>query len=58
VVRSGANVAPLISSLDGRHYVMENGASAELRFQVPDVPAGRGRSYLVRASGSYRLHAP
>jgi hypothetical protein len=58
VDRSGANVAPLISSLDGLQYVMENGASAELRFQVPDVPAGRARSYLVRSSGWYRINAP
>jgi hypothetical protein len=56
--RSGADVAPQISSLDGRHYVMENGVSAELRFRVPDVPAGRARSYLVRSSGWYRIHAP
>ena len=37
---------------------MEHGASAELRFRVPDVPAGRVRSYLVRSSGWYRIHAP
>jgi hypothetical protein len=58
VDRSGADVAPRITSRDGRHYVMENGVSAELRFQVPDVPAGRARSYLVRSSGWYRIHAP
>jgi hypothetical protein len=57
VDQSGADVAPRISSLDGRHYVMENGVSAELRFRVPDVPAGRVRSYLVRSSGWYRIHA-
>lgn len=58
VDQSGADVAPRISSLDGRHYVMENGVSAELRFRVPDVPAGMARSYLVRSSGWYRIHAP
>jgi hypothetical protein len=58
VDQSGADVAPRISSLDGRHYVMENGVSAELRFRVPDVPAGRARSYLLRSSGWYRIHAP
>jgi hypothetical protein len=58
VDQSGADVASLISSLDRRHYVMETGVSAELRFRVPDVPAGRVRSYLVRSSGWYRIHAP
>jgi hypothetical protein len=57
VDQSGADVAPLISSLDGRHYVMENSVSAELGFRVPDVPVGRARSYLVRSSGWYRIHA-
>ena len=57
VDQSGADVAPLISSLDHGYYVMENGVSAELRFRVPDVPAGRVRSYLVRSSGWYRIHA-
>jgi hypothetical protein len=58
VDQSGADVAPRISSLDGRHYVMESGVSAELRFRVPDVAAGHTRSYLVRSSGWYRIHAP
>jgi hypothetical protein len=58
VDQSGADVAPRISSLDNRHYVMETGVSAELRFRVPDVPAGRVRSYLARSSGWYRIHAP
>jgi hypothetical protein len=57
VDQSGADVAALISSLDHGYYVMENGVSAELRFQVPEVPAGRVRSYLVRSSGWYRIHA-
>jgi hypothetical protein len=57
VDQSGADVGPLIYSLDSRHYVMENGGSAELRFRVPAVPAGRARSYLVRSSGWYRIHA-
>ena len=56
--QSGADIAPLINSLDRRHYVMENGISAELSFLVPDVPAGRVRSYLVRSTGWYRIHAP
>jgi hypothetical protein len=58
VDRSGADVTPLISSLDGRHYVMENGVSAELHFRAPDVPAERARTYLLRSSGWYRIHTP
>jgi hypothetical protein len=56
--QSGADIAPLINLVDRRHYVMENGVSAELHFRVPDVPAGRARSYLVQSSGWYRIHAP
>jgi hypothetical protein len=58
VDRSGANVLGLLHSMDQREYVMENGASAELRFRVPDVPRGKARSYLVRSSGWYRVHGP
>jgi hypothetical protein len=56
--QSGADVSGLLSSQDRRHYVMENGASAELRFRVPTVPVGNVRSYLVRSAGWYRIHAP
>lgn len=55
---SGADVLGLLHSLDQQHYVMENGAAAELRFRVPDVPRGKARSYLVRSSGWYRVHGP
>jgi hypothetical protein len=54
--QSGADIRTLIDTLDRRFYVMENGVSAELRFRVPPVPAGRSRSYLVRSSGWYRIH--
>jgi hypothetical protein len=54
----GEDVAGLIRSLDRRHYIMEKGASAELSFRVPAVPAGRARSYLMRSSGWYRIHGP
>jgi hypothetical protein len=58
IERSGADLSDLLRSQDRTYYVMENGASAELRFRVPSVPAGRGRSYLVRSAGWYRIHAP
>lgn len=55
---SGVDVSELLGSKDGQHYVMENGIAAELSFRVPDAPAGRSRSYLVRSSGWYRIHGP
>jgi hypothetical protein len=55
--RGGQDIRSRIESPDGGHYVMENGASAELSFRVPDVPVGQERSYLVRSSGWYRIHA-
>jgi hypothetical protein len=55
---AGADVASLIRERDGRHYIMENGAAAELRFRVLPVPAGRSRSYLARSTGWYRIHSP
>jgi hypothetical protein len=58
VERSGADVSGLLRSLDQHHYIMENGAWAELRFRVPSVAAGRVRSYLVRSAGWYRIHGP
>jgi hypothetical protein len=58
VERSGADLLSLLSSQDRRHYIMENGASAELRFRVPGVPAAKVRSYLVRSAGWYRIHTP
>jgi hypothetical protein len=52
----GADVGPLLRAADGRHYQMENGVSAELRFQVPEAAPGSSRSYLVRSTGWYRIH--
>ena len=58
IERSGADLSDLLGSQDRTYYVMESGASAELRFRVPSVPAGKARSYLVRSAGYYRIHAP
>ena len=54
----GADVSDRLRFRDGRDFVMEHGDGAEMRFQVPGVPAGRSRSYLVRSSGWYRIHGP
>jgi len=53
----GRDVLPLLTQVDRRYYTMETGDAAELRFQVPPVPAGQARSYLVRSTGWYRIRA-
>jgi len=55
---AGADVSDRLRLRDSRYFVMEHGGGAEMRFQVPGVPAGRSRSYLVRSSGWYRIHGP
>jgi hypothetical protein len=52
----GTDFGPLLTTADGRQYEMENGAFAELRFQVPAAAPGLSRSYLVRSTGWYRIH--
>jgi hypothetical protein len=55
---AGAGVGDRLRFRDSRYFVMEPGDGAEMRFQIPTVPAGRARSYLVRSSGWYRIHGP
>lgn len=43
---------------DGQPLTLEPGDSLELSFRVPEVPAGKGRTYLLRTHGWYRLHTP
>lgn len=56
VDRQGRDVRDLISAIDGAEYVMETGDAAELEFNVPAVPTGRARSYLLESTGWYRIH--
>jgi hypothetical protein len=53
----GRDMLPLLTQVDRRYYTMETGEAAELRFQVPPVPTGQSRSYLVRSTGWYRIRA-
>lgn len=55
---SGTEVSDRIGSLDHRYFVLETGEAAEMQFRLPPLAAGRSRSYLVRSSGWYRIHAP
>jgi hypothetical protein len=54
----GQDVLPLLSDADGIELVLETGEAAELAFQVPPVPEGRVRSYLIATTGWYRIHSP
>jgi hypothetical protein len=54
---AGRDVGAQIGAIDGEHLVMETGDAAELEFQVPEVPAGRSRTYLLRSTGWYRVDA-
>lgn len=56
--RAGRDVAPLIAAADDRYYVLEPGDAAELRFRVPEPPAGTSRTLLLRSTGWYRIHTP
>lgn len=58
VDREGRDVSDLLAAEDGIEYVLEPGDAAELVFDVPPVPDGLGRTYLLRSAGWYRIHAP
>jgi hypothetical protein len=46
----------LLSRRDGRHLVMERGDAVQLAFRAPAEYRGLNRTYLVEASGWYRVH--
>jgi hypothetical protein len=52
----GKGATTLLARRDGRHLVMERGDAVELAFPVPAVTRGLSRTYLVEASGWYRIH--
>ena len=52
----GQDVRDPLAAVDHRFLTLEPGDFSELRFTVPDVPAGRARTHLVRSTGWYRLH--
>jgi hypothetical protein len=47
-----------LAAADGRFFRMEPGDFAELRYDVPAIPRGQARTYLVRSTGWYRIHTP
>jgi hypothetical protein len=54
---TGLDVTEVLGAIDGIEYVMETGDYAELEFEVPPVPAGQARSYVLRSTGWYRIHS-
>lgn len=52
----GRDVSVPLSSIDGDRLALRTGDAARLEFDVPPVPEGMARSYLVESSGWYRAH--
>ncbi len=56
--KQGRDVRAALASIDAAYFTMEHGDNAELRFNVPPVPAAQVRSYLLKSNGWYRIHTP
>jgi hypothetical protein len=52
----GQDVLPLISHVDGREWVFDQGTTADVSLPLPTTTRGMTRSYLVRTTGWYRIH--
>jgi hypothetical protein len=56
--QQGQDVRDSLAVLDGRFLRMEPGDFAEVHYQVPEVPPGQARTFLLRSTGYYRIHSP
>ena len=54
----GQDVRDLLAPVDGRFLTMEPGDFAEVHYRVPELPAGRARTFVLRSTGYYRIHSP
>jgi hypothetical protein len=54
----GQEVRAPLARVDGRFFTMEPGDFAEVHYQVPPLPAGRARTFVLRSTGYYRIHSP
>jgi hypothetical protein len=54
----GHDVRDLLTPVDGRFLTLKPGDFAEVHYQVPRLPAGRARTFLLRSTGYYRIHSP
>jgi hypothetical protein len=55
--RAGQDVSAALRAADGRYFVGQKGDRVDLVFDVPAVPAGMVRSYVLETTGWYRIHA-
>ncbi len=58
VAADGRDVSAALQKRDGTDLVLEVGDQIQLSFVVPDAAPGKARTYLSRAHGWYRFHAP
>jgi hypothetical protein len=58
VAADGRDVRAALQERDGTDLVLEVGDQIQLSFAVPDAAPGKARTYLSRAHGWYRFHAP
>jgi hypothetical protein len=54
---SGVDVSAALRSVDGEEFVMSQGEFALLELDVPPVPDGLERSYLLQTHGWYQIDA-
>jgi hypothetical protein len=55
--RKGVNLRGVLASADSREVQLETGDSIELRFGAPPIIPGKARSYILRSTGWYKIHA-
>jgi hypothetical protein len=55
--QKGRDLRDVLVSADGRDVQLETGDSIELHFSVPPVVQGKARSYVLRSTGWYKIHA-
>ena len=56
--RRGRDVRPALGAIDRNVLTLETGDGAELRFQDVPLSPGKTRSYILHATGWYRIHTP
>jgi hypothetical protein len=54
----GQDVLEPLAAADSQFFTMEQDDFAEVRYRVPEIPAGRVRTYLLASTGWYRIHTP
>lgn len=54
----GRDVRGQLAEADSGYFIMEQDDFAEAQYQVPEVPRGRARTYLLGSTGWYRIHTP